>query len=305
MQEKTINILKLILRVALGGMFITTAILKLLSLDEFELYIYSFNIVNYLLSTFLARAIIAFEFVLGFFLIIKYYYKYTWWATMLTMIGFTLFLVYVALFRNDSNCHCFGDFVELNPVSSIFKNLITIILLLLIRKEKDYTFKYRHLAAILYLVATFVVCFVVFPMDAIYNRIKSPIKEVSVEVFERIQTDSTFTANLDNGKYIVPVFVPTCKFCKISMRKLNSIVESRDIDKNKINIFMIGDDQYIEKFVGETEIEGYTFSLINIKDIMELVNGTFPTFLLVDHGKITKAVDLRGITEKEVLEFLE
>ncbi|MDL2308796.1 DoxX family membrane protein, partial [Bacteroidales bacterium OttesenSCG-928-C03] len=245
---KTIHIIKLILRLLLGGMFITTAILKLLSIDQFELYIYSFGIFNYLWCTFFARCIIAFEFLLGFCLIIKFYYKYTWWATMATLIGFTLFLVYVAIFRNDSNCHCFGDFVELNPINSIIKNLITIILLLFIRKEPDYKFRFKNLIVGLYFAATVTVCFILFPMDAIYNQIKSPIKEVNLEVFEKIQTDSTFTADFDDGKYIVPVFIPTCKYCKLSMKKLNSIVESREIDKSRINIFIIGDNQYIEKF---------------------------------------------------------
>ena len=39
------------------------------------------------------------------------------------MIGFTLFLIYTAIYRNDANCHCFGSFIEINPVESIIKNI--------------------------------------------------------------------------------------------------------------------------------------------------------------------------------------
>ncbi|MDR2979681.1 MAG: DoxX family protein [Bacteroidales bacterium] len=299
------QILKTILRIAIGGMFITTAIMKLLSLDEFELYIYSFGIFNYLWCTFFARVLVAFEFILGFFLIIKYYYRYTWWLAMATMAGFTLFLIYVAIFRNDSNCHCFGDFVELNPVNSIIKNLITIILLLLVRKDTDWKFRFKYLVVAIYLVAVTMVSFVIFPMDAVYNQFKSPVKEVNVPVFEKIQTDSAFTALLDAGKYIVPVFIPTCKYCKMSMKKLNSIVENNDIGKARISIFIAGTEEYIAGFEAETETEGYTFSLVDPHDLVALVSGKFPTFIFVEHGKPIKALDFRGLTEKEVMEFLQ
>ena len=43
----SLNIIKLIIRLLLGVFFISTAVLKLLSIDSFEVYIYSFGIVNY------------------------------------------------------------------------------------------------------------------------------------------------------------------------------------------------------------------------------------------------------------------
>ena len=118
-----------ILRIGIGGMFVIAAILKLMSIDEFEIYIYSFNVLNFLLTSFVSRIIIAGEFILGLFLILKINYKFTWNATMTVLILFTLFLIYVAIFRNDTNCHCFGQLVELSPVESIIKNVIAMILL--------------------------------------------------------------------------------------------------------------------------------------------------------------------------------
>ena len=137
------KIAKGILRVLIGAMFVTTAVLKLLSLDEFELYIYSFGIFSYVAVTVLARLLIAFELLMGLFLLLKQCYKQVWWLMFLSLIGFTSFLIYAALFRNDANCHCFGDFIELNPLHSLVKNGITMALLLCIRKESDYRFRFR------------------------------------------------------------------------------------------------------------------------------------------------------------------
>lgn len=128
--------LKAVIRIGLGLFFIVSAILKLLSLDNFELYIYSFNLMNLTLCGLVARAIIACELLVGILLIIKVKYKFAWWLTLLMLIGFSLLLIYVILFRNDSNCHCMGDLVEIKPSMSLIKNLVGIALLMCVRKRK-------------------------------------------------------------------------------------------------------------------------------------------------------------------------
>ena len=69
------SILKMVIRIGIGLFFIVSAVLKLLSLDSFELYIYSFNIVNFVWSGLVARAIIACEILVGVLLIAKVRYK--------------------------------------------------------------------------------------------------------------------------------------------------------------------------------------------------------------------------------------
>ena len=113
--EKFNNILKLIIRIGIGVFFIVSAVLKLLGLEHFELYIYSFKLFNLTLSGLIARAIIASEILVGILLIIKVRYREAWWFTLLMLIGFSLLLIYVILFRDDSNCHCMGELVEIKP----------------------------------------------------------------------------------------------------------------------------------------------------------------------------------------------
>ena len=76
---KAKDIILLILRLLIGALFITTAIMKLLTLDEFEAYIYSFNLFSFLLSTVVARLVIMAELLLGICLMSKMLYKYAWW----------------------------------------------------------------------------------------------------------------------------------------------------------------------------------------------------------------------------------
>ncbi|MBQ2187914.1 MAG: DoxX family membrane protein, partial [Bacteroidales bacterium] len=73
------------IRLLLGVFFIGTAVLKLLSIDNFELYIYSFGIFSYTWTTFLSRSLIFIELIIGISLIFKICFKKTWWLTLLMM----------------------------------------------------------------------------------------------------------------------------------------------------------------------------------------------------------------------------
>ena len=104
--------LKAVIRIGLGLFFIVSAILKLLSLDNFELYIYSFNLMNLTLCGLVARAIIACELLVGILLIIKVKYKFAWWLTLLMLIGFMTagpVLANVGFFGVGTDAGCRGD----------------------------------------------------------------------------------------------------------------------------------------------------------------------------------------------------
>ena len=126
-----------LINIGVGSVFIIAAILKLISIDEFEIYIYSFNILSFLLTTFVSRIIIAAEFALGLLLILNRNCKFIRRVTLIVLASFTLFLIYAAIFRHDSNCHCFGELVELSPLESIIKNLVMMALLVIGQRTKD------------------------------------------------------------------------------------------------------------------------------------------------------------------------
>ena len=305
-KTNVIKIAKGMLRFLIGAMFMTTAVLKLLSLDEFELYIYSFGIFSYLAVTVLARLLIAFELLVGLFLLLKQFYKQVWWLILLSLIGFTFFLIYVALFRNDANCHCFGDFVELNPLHSIVKNLITMALMLCIRKESDYRFRFRKWVIGVGFAVAMILPFVVFPMDALYNKFSSPNDPINVSAFEKLQQDTTLTDfNIEEGNYLVAFYISKCKFCKLSMKKVNTIVEKHHLDINRIKILISGSEETIEEFRKDAVIFDYQMVNISIYQSIDITAGSFPTFVYFQNGKVVKTISLREISENELVNFLK
>ena len=308
MKEHNISaaiVVKFILRILIGAFFITTAILKLLSLDSFEIYIYSFNIFSFNLCAIIARLVIAAELLVGAFLIAKILYKPTWCLTLLMLVGFTFFLVYVAIFRQDSNCHCMGDLVELNPAYSIIKNLITIVLLFFIRKEEDYQFKGKKAVGIVLAVLALGVPFILFPTDATYNLFKKSDNNVNEKSFEQFMQDSVAQSlNIQEGNYVLGYLASGCKYCKLSAKKINTMVENNQLDTNKVVFIIWGGDESIQKFKEETDATHFRYAKISPIEAIQLVSGQFPTYVLVKDGKPVEAMDIRGLNDNKIRSFL-
>lgn len=299
--------LKIILRLLIGVVFIASAVLKLLSIDHFEIYIYSFGIFNFFLTSVLSRLLITFEFLLGVLLICKIFYQKTWWLTMFTMIGFTLFLVYTAIFRNDANCHCFGSFIEINPVESIFKNLAIIGLMLFVRKQKEWNFKYKKWMIASFLTLGLVSTFVFFPPDALYNKIYKPKSKVNPAVFEYIVNDSAKVGLSEmEGKHILAFYISGCKYCRMSMQKVDNIFKRNNINSEKFVAIVAGGVKEMESFKKETQSSKYKmYTHKNAVQFLNAVYGSFPTIIYMDGDRVVKVINYRGIDEKEMADFLK
>lgn len=303
--SKTATIIKTIIRILIGLMFIVSAVLKIFSLDTFEIYIYSLDFFGFVFSGFVARCVIAAELLLGSFLIAKILYKPTWWLTMAMMVVFTLFLVYVALFRNDANCHCMGELVELNPAWSIVKNLVLILLLLLIRKEDDWHFRGKVTLGISLLVASVAVPFALFPMDSFYQIFSREEQKVDMAKFSQFMQDSTAQAlQLDRGDYVIGYLASGCKYCKISASKIHTIFQNNQLDSTRLVFMIWGSEKSVRGFQEETETQGYRYESINPVEALNIVFGQFPTYVYVHNGQVERVANLRGLEERYTVDFL-
>ena len=300
----SLNIIKLIIRLLLGVFFISTAVLKLLSIDSFEVYIYSFGIVNYLTVTFLSRLLIFIELLIGISLIFKIYFRQVWWLTMLMMAGFTIFLIYAAIFRNDSNCHCFGSLIELDPSQSIIKNIITIVLLLFIRKEQSHDYKplMRKWLIGISIAVSIIIPFVLVPMDVIYNKIHSEKENINTVAFYESLSDSTYR-ELQQGRYLINYALAGCKFCRIGAEKLVLMVEKHNIPHEKIKFVVGGNDDAISKFIEKTNTSDYEHYKIPAPELMAITFGRFPLYVFIEDGKVVKAGDFRILDDDVLMEF--
>lgn len=299
------NLLKIIVRVGIGVFFIVSAILKLLSIDTFELYIYSFNILSFPLSGLAARVVITCELLAGILLIIKVKYREAWWLTMLMLVGFSLLLLYVLFFRDDTNCHCMGDLVELKPSFSLVKNVVTMLLLWFVKNEGDYMFKWRKWALAGAFVAALVPPFVLFPTDNVYNFFRSDKLDYNEAAFNGLMADSSMQeVRIEQGNYIIGVISSGCPHCKVSCLKMSEIVEKNDLDESRVLYLVWGDSTSVEQFKADSKTESFRYIQINPIVAIHVANGTFPTYLFVKDGNVEKTADIKKLTEKLICEYL-
>lgn len=348
---KALDISRTVVRILLGAMFILSAVMKLITIDTFETYVYSFHIMSFTLAEVAARCLIGLEFVTGCFLIAKAQYRWAWWIATLMTAGFTLFLVYVVLFRNDANCHCFGDLIPIEPLHSIYKNIAILAAMVFVYKqpvkrlsypfrqdgvtgewifftEKDHSKKFKLWLLGITGGLAFVVLFILFPPNAVYSWVYSDNDRVATNIFDKAYADSSFylklsdaeyradqdtvvfqsdTARLDmdHGNYVVAVISSGCKYCRQSCDLVNNIFERNDLDSNKLKMLVWGGDESIAHFMKETKTWKYEFHQISPYLAIDLVYGSFPTFIFVTDGKVVDAFDYRGVNEGKIVEFLK
>ena len=305
------------INIVIGSVFIIAAILKLMSIDEFEIYIYSFDIFSFLLTTFVSRIIIIGEFILGLFLILKINYKLTWRLTFISLILFTLFLIYVAIFRQDANCHCFGELVELSPLESIIKNLVMIALLILGQRTTDngqqtqaQSSKFKAQSSKLLVLSSTFLVFIISPPDSIYKMIYSTEKEIStVDLYksfdEVVKIDFTeeglvfdsIPSFKEKENRLIVIVSSGCKYCRLGLKKLSLMMKNEDLATDNVDIFIWGSPEGIENFRNETMTEDYSYWHIMPNRAIEITYGRFPIFIFLKEKDIIKIGDFRDVDD--------
>ncbi|MBQ6956108.1 MAG: hypothetical protein IJP80_05790 [Bacteroidales bacterium] len=138
-----------------GAVFIISALSKLVTVDSFEMYVYSFGLFPMVPCFYLTRLLIGAELLLGVSLISHRNHRFTTITSLLFLLFFIVFLVYAQMIGRTDSCHCFGDLLPFNPVQSMLKNAVMILLLLFVYKYGAHEWHPRWwLVVVIYLVAT-------------------------------------------------------------------------------------------------------------------------------------------------------
>ncbi|MDR2008865.1 MAG: hypothetical protein LBQ22_00075 [Bacteroidales bacterium] len=293
-----------IIRILLGFVFLCSACFKLISADEFELYIYSHNILSLNLSIVAARLVIGFEFFIGLMLIINIYSKQIWYISVITLFIFTIYLAIVAISGNTDNCHCFGEILRMTPLESIIKNIILLALFLPLRKESGYNFKYKIPVTVIVFLIGFSIPMIVSPPDFLFSEKYAEMAVVNEDGFETIIfNNEDFPIDLTKGKRVVCFYSPSCRFCRLSEKKTSSMIVRNDLAVDSfVNIFW-GNPEELDQFYSDNSIS-YQQTFIPMMDFFKITEGKMPLILLVEDGKIVEKFGYRGIDEKIIVSFL-
>ena len=315
--NKTLRATALVARMLLGLFFIVTAIAKMFDMDRFELYIYSYNLLPLNVSLVLARIVVICEILVGIGLIANIWRRFVDTCTLLMLVGFTLFLGYAALIGRTDDCHCAGSLLEFNPLQSILKNAILILIFLFSLGANPWTLKHKWYllaAAILVIVAVpTVVMIVSCPDNWLFGE--------GEEIYNKPELDKAIapqgclgTLHINEGTKLVAFLTPGCPYCRMSVEKFTHIYRRNGLDSNKFIYIIPMTEAEDSLYRADTSAHPLpsidTASYIHTAYIIpritwaKITYGDRPKILLLKDGEVIDSYHYRNINEKAIVAHL-
>ena len=294
------------LKVLLGLVFIVSAILKVVDMDKFEIYIYSYHFFSLNFSFIVARLAIILELVLGVGLISHTLHKLYWWGSMVMLLGYTLLLIYALYIGRTDSCHCFGDFLQLNPKQSLIKNGVLLLLFLPIYKMESWKTPFRWLILCLAVMASSIGVFVASPPDNLTSN-SDPEQNLQMEFFDEMLNDTPLDLlNLVEGKQVICFFSTSCEVCQMAAHKLSLMQQFYGFPADCITYVFMGSEEGITSFYEQSESAHYRDVLYpDVARLLKAVNGNLPVIVFVEDGEVIHEYGFRNMDETEIKAFFE
>ena len=299
----------LVLRILVGIVFIISAILKYISIDIFDLYIFEHNLFSVSVTETITRMLITAELVLGVLLIFNIHARLAYYSILAFLSGFTIYLLLLPyLFDVDiTNCHCFGTAIVLSRWESISKNIVLLLLMLFI-SPKFSTFKKWHTWVMLALgVITFIVFMVISAPNFLYTIVHKDKVQIDIPMYESALLNSGKETEFTDGKQIICLYSVGCRFCKRAALKLHLILKHHQLPADNVKaVFWSGTpDSLIYNFFTEQKVSVPEYTTFRVDTFLNITSGNMPVLLFSDNGTIIQKTNFITLNEKKVLDFFK
>lgn len=293
------------LKVLLGLVFVVSAVLKLFDMDKFEIYIYSYHFFSLNASFMVARLAIILELVLGIGLISHCLHKLMWWGSIAMLAGYSLLLIYAMYLGRTDSCHCFGDFLQLDPKQSLVKNGVLMLLFLPIYRMESWKAPFRWLILCLTVMVSTIAVFVISPPDNLTSN-SDPEQNLQTELFnEMLDASPLDTLNLRKGKQVICFLSTSCEYCQMAAQKLSLMQQFYGFPKENITYLFMGNEEDIAKFYEESGSAQYRDLLYpDVARLLKAVNGNFPVIVFLEDGEVVHEYGFRNMNEAEIQAFM-
>ncbi len=300
------GVFRKVLKVLLGLLFVVSAILKVVDMDPFEIYVFSYGFFSLNVSFVVARLAIILELVLGIGLISNCLHKLMWWGSVLMLLGYTGLMAYAMIQGRTDNCHCFGDLLQFDPLRSLLKNLVLLLLFgfLYAMEGKSFRGQWPALAAVT--LACFLGVFLASPPDFMLRNetsgqlLQRPVLE------EAMQEAPLAEMELDQGKKVVCFFSTGCELCRMTARKLSLMQGFHGFPEEAVCYVFMGTEAGVQAFFAESESSAYPYVIYeDTKSLLKIVDGKFPVVALMQAGTVVREYGFRDLDEKEIKNFFQ
>jgi hypothetical protein len=299
----------IILSILVGLIFVFSAYVKLYPVELFELTFIDLGVANWFIAPFIARIMIAMEFFIGLLLISNLFLnKFTLRITIGVLLLFTIYLTGLIIVEgNSGNCKCFGNFISLTPLESIFKNIILIIISLIIYKfHKGIQWKYFKILFVAIILSSISAPFILNPIDISTSREILNESEINYKLDLDVLYGNPKVVqpkeDLRKGKHIIAFMSLSCPHCRIGAYKMY-IIKKRNTD---IPMFFVlnGKQEKLQPFFDDTKATNIPYTILLGHDFIRLAGLNLPAIFWVDNSIVVKRTSYFELDQNEIEEWL-
>ena len=291
-----------IVKMLLGAVFAVSAVAKLIAIDNFEIYVYSFGWLSLPAAFIISRLLIAVELLIAIGLLSNLCSRLTTVSTLLALLAFSLFLGIAALGGRTDNCHCFGDLIELNPLHSLIKNALLILMTLVAMKAREWSWHpWWWLWPIVAAVPVATVFIVSPPDNWMFRTEHEPCNQAMLQRHLE-QSDGLLRDIAQGDKKLLAFYSPSCHFCQLAATKIGTLQQRYGIaDTLFVNIFPVTDTSRYDTFYLKTQSPRYRQVNLPPDTFLHITYGQFPLILLMEGDSIQATYNYRTIDEKAIV----
>ena len=298
-----------VLRIIIGLVFVASAILKYISVDIFDLYVFEHNLFSVSVTETLTRLLITVELVLGILFIFNIHARFVYKCVLFILAGFTVYLLLLPYFFDVdiTNCHCFGSAIVLSRWESIGKNVILLFLMIFVSPKFSTCKKWHTWVTITLGMVTLIVLMVINAPNYLYILVHKHKVQVDIPLYESSLLNSGKETEFTTGKQIICMYSTGCPYCKRAALKLHLILKNNQLPEDQIKvIFWSGTpDSVIHSFFSVQKIPELEYTTFRVDSFLNITSGSMPVLLFSDNGTIVQKSNYISLNEKEVVEFLK
>lgn len=287
-----------LLRIVVGVVFLISSLTKLLSIDSFEIYLFSLELLPLGLTFIAARALIGVEAVLGFWFILDLNHNATNILSFVFLGLFSGFLFGQLMAGNQENCHCFGAYVNLTPQQSLIKNA-ALVLLILLSGGRWFRMKFERALSFTTFIVPLALVFIVSPPDNFrYDSYKSS-EMINIPSMNQAIADQQVSESILQGEKILCFFSVRCEFCAMSAKKLGILRRLGDFSRAEVIAYFGKGEQTTmedaETFISDAKLDCKEIHFISPSTFLKITNGEYPLIVHFKDGEIIDTYSYRDL----------
>lgn len=298
----------ILISLAVGITFIYSAYTKLFPIQSFEYTIVQYGHLPWLLAAIAARFFIGLEAALGLLLALQIFGNGKWVikTALALLILFSGYLIYLwAIAGNNVNCGCFGDAIWMSPSTSLIKNGILIVLLIIILKlYPGLNFKQLQVTSIGITVLLLILPFILFGLpDQSPTWLKKDKFQLDLtNLYDTAHAKPIPYVDLHKGKHVIAFLSVSCPHCRMAARKMH--IMNQNNPSIPFYFVIAGKNEFVQSFWDETKTENIPHSKLDADSFTGLIGYSWPVIYWVNNDTVVANSNYVSLNQEEIEKWL-